>query len=78
MTDALTKLKERINTAKDQSEYDLMIKEYANERLKELEDYAKNEANYQHPVVVSEPIGITLSKEEEEIYKAFITGEQHE
>jgi hypothetical protein len=41
-------------------------------------DYAKNPANYQHHVVISEPIGITLSKEEEEIYKAFITGEQHD
>jgi hypothetical protein len=41
-------------------------------------DYAKNPANYKHHVVVSEPIGITLSKEEEEIYKAFITGEQHD
>ena len=78
MTDALTKLKERINTAKDQSEYDLMIKDYANERLKELEDYAKNQANYQHPVVVSEPIGITLSKEEAEKFKAFIAGGQHD
>ena len=69
MTDALTKLKDQ---------YDLIIKDYANERLKELEDYAKNPDNYQHPVVVSEPIGIKLSKEEEEKFKAFITGGQHD
>ena len=57
MTDALTKLKERIKTIKDDAEYDLMIKDYANERLKELEDYAKNEA---------------------ELFKALITGGQHD
>ena len=78
MTDALTKLKNRLKTIKDEAEYDLAMEDYANERLKELEDYAKNQANYQHPVVVSEPIGITLSKEEAELFKALITGEQHD
>ena len=57
-------------------------KHYSASALKQLiakaEDYAKNPANYQHSVVVSEPIGISLSTEEAELFKAFITGEQHD
>ena len=62
MSDALTKLKNRLKTIKDEAEYDLAMEDYANERLKELEDYAKDQANYQHPVVVSEPISIPTIK----------------